>query len=63
MKLVSYLKDGQDQLAFYVKGYLYDADAMHPELPSSMNMFLNFWEDNLPIAQPIPTSSKTTEEL
>ncbi len=53
MKLVSYLKDGQDQLAFYVKGYLYDADAMHPELPSSMNMFLNFWEDNLPIAQAI----------
>ena len=53
MKLVSYLKDGQDQLAFYVNGYLYDTDAMHPELPSSMNMFLNFWEDNLPIAQAI----------
>ena len=56
MKLVSYLKDGQDQLAFFVNGYLYDTDAMHPELPSSMNMFLNFWEDNLPIAKAINKS-------
>ena len=56
MKLVSYLKDGQDQLAFFVNGYLYDTDAMHPELPSSMNMFLNFWEDNFPIAQAINQS-------
>ncbi len=56
MKLVSYLKDGQDQLAFYVNGFLYDADALHPELPSSMNMFLNFWEDNFPIAQAINKS-------
>jgi fumarylacetoacetate (FAA) hydrolase len=56
MKLVSYLKDGQDQLAFYVNGFLYDTDALHPELPSSMNMFLNFWEDNFPIAQAINKS-------
>ncbi len=58
MKLASYLKDGQDQLAFYVDGYLYDTDAMHPELPSSLNMFLNFWEDNLAIAQAIDRSIK-----
>lgn len=58
MKLVSYLKDGQDQLAFYFDGYLFDTDAMHPELPSSLNMFLNFWEDNYPIAQAIDRSIK-----
>ncbi len=58
MKLVSYLKDGQDQLAFFVDGYLYDTDALHPELSSSMNMFLNFWEDNFPIAQAIDKSIK-----
>lgn len=50
MRLVSYLKDGHDQLAFLVNDYVYDADAMHPELPSSMNMFLNYWEDNYAIA-------------
>ena len=58
MKLASYLRDGQDQLAFYVDGYLYDTDAMHPELPSSMNMFLTFWDDNYAIAQAIDLSIK-----
>lgn len=50
MKLVSYLKDGHDQLAFLVDNLLFDADLLHPELPSSMNMFLNYWEENMPIA-------------
>jgi len=58
MKLASYLKDGQDQLAFYENGYLYDTDAMHPELPSSLNMFLTFWDDNFAIAQAIDLSIK-----
>lgn len=58
MKLASYLKDGQDQLAFYENGYLYDTDAMHPELPSSLNMFLTFWDDNFVIAQAIDRSIK-----
>jgi fumarylacetoacetate (FAA) hydrolase len=53
MKLVSYLKDGHDQLAFLVEDYLYDCDALHPELPGNMNMFLNYWDDNFPIAQAI----------
>ena len=51
MKLVSYLKDEQDQLAFLVDGLLYDTDTLHPNLPSTMMMFLNYWEDNYPIAQ------------
>ena len=50
MKLVSYLKDEQDQLAFLVDGLLYDTDLMHPDLPISMSMFLNYWEDVYPIA-------------
>lgn len=51
MKLVSYLKDGHDQLAFYVGGYAYDTDLLHPELPHSMHMFLQHWEENFSIAQ------------
>ena len=50
MKLVSYLKDSQDQLAFLVDGLLYDTDLMHPDLPVGMSMFLNYWEDIFPIA-------------
>ncbi len=50
MKLVSYLKDEHDQLALAVNDKVYDLDEMHPELPSSMNMFLTYWEENYPIA-------------
>jgi fumarylacetoacetate (FAA) hydrolase len=50
MKLISYSKDGQDQLALLVNGLLYDTDLMHPDLPVSMSMFLNYWEDVFPLA-------------
>lgn len=50
MKLVSYLKDEQDQLAILVDGMLYDTDLMHPDLPVSMSMFLNYWDDVYPLA-------------
>lgn len=50
MKLVTYLKDDHDQLALLVDGMLYDMDALHPDLPISMAMFLNYWEDVLPLA-------------
>ncbi|MEP6615499.1 MAG: fumarylacetoacetate hydrolase family protein [Ginsengibacter sp.] len=50
MKLVSYLKEGHDQLAILVNGLLYDTDLMHPDLPVSMSMFLNYWEDVYPFA-------------
>jgi fumarylacetoacetate (FAA) hydrolase len=50
MKLVSYIRDGHDQLAIYVDGYLYNTEQLHPELPSSMGMFLNYWDDYYPIA-------------
>ncbi len=51
MKLVSYLKDEQDQLAILVDGYVYDMEVIHPDLPGNMSMFLNYWEDMLPIVE------------
>lgn len=50
MKLVSYLNDGHDQLALLVDGLVYNTDLVHMELPSSMGMFLNYWDDLCPIA-------------
>jgi fumarylacetoacetate (FAA) hydrolase len=51
MKLVSYLKDEHEQLAVLVDGLLYDMEDLHPELPNTMAMFLNYWDDYLAIAQ------------
>ena len=56
MRLVSYLKEDHAQLAFLADGILYDCDRMHPDLPVSMTMFLNFWEDIFPIAHSINRS-------
>ncbi len=58
MKLVSYYKDRQDQLAILVDGLLYDTDLMHPDLPVSMSMFLNYWEDVFPLALGVDRSIK-----
>ncbi|MDQ6756091.1 MAG: fumarylacetoacetate hydrolase family protein, partial [Bacteroidota bacterium] len=58
MKLVSYLKDEQDQLAILVNGLLYDTDLMHPDLPVSMSMFLNYWNDVYPLALGIDRTIK-----
>ena len=49
MKLVSYLKEEHEQLGVLVDGFVYDIDTLHPDLPSSMSMFLNYWEDSLPV--------------
>jgi len=51
MKLVSYLKDEHDQLAVLVDDLLFDMEQLHPDLPNTMGMFLNYWEDALPMAQ------------
>ena len=50
MKLVTYLKDHHPQLAFLVNDVLYDTDTINNELPNTMAMFLNFWDDYMPIA-------------
>ncbi len=58
MKLVSYIKDEHEQLAILAGNTLYDMDALHPELPSSMSMFLNYWDDYFPLAKAINESIK-----
>jgi fumarylacetoacetate (FAA) hydrolase len=50
MKLITYLKEGHEQLAAYIDGYLYDMELLHPDLPNTMSMFLTYWEDALPMA-------------
>ena len=51
MKLVSYLEEDRDRLGVLVNDMVYDMEILHPDLPNSMSMFLNFWEDAFPIAQ------------
>ena len=51
MKLVSYVKDEREQLGVLVNDYIYDMEVLHPDLPGTMSMFLNYWEDAFPIAQ------------
>ena len=51
MKLVSYIKEEREQLGVLIDTMIYDMDVLHPELPITMNMFLNYWEDFFPVAQ------------
>ena len=59
MKLVSYLNEGHDQLAFLVDDLLFDCDLLHPELPNSMNMFLQYWDDMYPISKQVDAAIKS----
>ena len=51
MKLVSYLKDDQDQLALLVDELLFDMEFIHPDLPNTMSMFLNYWDSCFTMAK------------
>src|SRR5258706_1758015 len=51
MKLVSYLKEEHEQLGILIHDGIYNMEVLHPDLPNSMNMFLNYWEDAYPVAQ------------
>ena len=51
MKLVSYLNEDREQLGVLINDMVYDMEVLHPDLPNSMNMFLNYWEDAYPVAQ------------
>jgi fumarylacetoacetate (FAA) hydrolase len=51
MKLVSYIKEEREQLGILINDMVYDMEVLHPDLPSSMSMFLNYWEDSFPVAQ------------
>jgi fumarylacetoacetate (FAA) hydrolase len=51
MKLITYRNEEQEQLGVLIDGHVYAMDQLHPELPNSMNLFLNYWDDYLPLAQ------------
>ena len=44
MKLVTYSKNGTEQLAFYIGDQLYDTNAADGTLPGTMAVLLNNWE-------------------
>ena len=58
MKLVTYLKEGHDRLGILVDGNIYAMDSLHNDLPSTMAMFLNFWEDLMPLARAVEQKIK-----
>jgi fumarylacetoacetate (FAA) hydrolase len=51
MKLVSYLKEEREQLGVLINEVIYDMEVIHPDLPNSMGMFLNYWEESFPLVQ------------
>ena len=51
MKLVSYLQDGHDRLGVLIDDLVYDMEVIHPDLPNSMGLFLNYWEESFPVAE------------
>lgn len=51
MKLVTYLNEEREQLGVLVHDMIYDMELLHPDLPNTMNLMLNYWEDYLPVAQ------------
>ena len=53
MKLVTYAKDGREQLAFCINDNLYDTDMADPRLPQTMMELLQAWETLAPIAKEV----------
>ncbi|HVW62579.1 MAG TPA: fumarylacetoacetate hydrolase family protein [Puia sp.] len=51
MKIVSYLKDQHEQLAILVDGWVYDMELIHPDIPNTMSMYLNYWDELFPLVQ------------
>jgi fumarylacetoacetate (FAA) hydrolase len=51
MKLVSYIHEEHEQLGVLINDMIYGMEVLHPDLPGTMSMFLNYWEDAFPIAQ------------
>ena len=50
MKLVSFLKDEHDSLGVLVDDRIFNMEALHPDLPNTMGLFLNYWEDSFEMA-------------
>ena len=58
MKLVTFLKDGHDQLGIVVDGKIYGMEALHSDLPNTMSMFLNYWDELMPMARAVEQKIK-----
>ncbi len=58
MKLVTYLNDGHDHLGIVVDNKVYAMDELHNDLPNTMAMFLNFWEELIPMARAVEQKIK-----
>ncbi|MBC8032550.1 MAG: fumarylacetoacetate hydrolase family protein [Chitinophagaceae bacterium] len=56
MKLASYLQDGYELLAIYHNGYLYNLESLNQDLPGTMGILLNFWEEYLPALESLNNS-------
>jgi fumarylacetoacetate (FAA) hydrolase len=54
MQIATYLKEEHEQLALLVDQWLYDMDTLHPELPNTMSMLLQYWEEYFPLLQGAP---------
>ena len=51
MKIVCYIEDEHEQLGVLINDMVYAMEVLHPDLPGTMNMFLNYWEETYPVAQ------------
>jgi fumarylacetoacetate (FAA) hydrolase len=50
VKLVTYNKNGSEQLAMLIRGMLYDTHTLHTKMPPGMKKFLADWDRFAPIA-------------
>jgi fumarylacetoacetate (FAA) hydrolase len=58
MKLVTFLNDGHDQLGMVINEKVYALEELHRDLPNSMAMFLNYWDELMPMAMAVEQKVK-----
>lgn len=58
MKLVTFLKDGHDHLGIVINGKIYAMEELHRDLPNTMAMFLNYWDELMPMAKAVEQKVK-----
>lgn len=58
MKLVTFLHDGHDQLGIVINDKVYSLEELHRDLPNSMAMFLNYWNELMPMAMAVEQKVK-----
>ena len=58
MKLVTYSRNGKEQLAFLISNNLYDTNQAAPHLPATMKELLEHWERDFPIMERVESQIK-----